>query len=620
MATPEYDVLIVGAGAAGSLLAYELANSDSPPVNVMILEAGPEFGVKNSSNEWESNIEDRVDAYFDAPAKVPSSPWPDAPEARRPTVLEVSSTETWQNDEVYLRQKGPVAFSSTYERYAGGTANHWLGTALRMASEDFELASRYKVSGARDWPISYTDLEPFYKDAEQLIGVSGNDDDGKELYGANFPGFPMPEIPNTYLDQQFRDALRDQTINGERVHVRSTPQARNSQWYQGRPPCVGNSSCVPVCPIRAKYDPSHHLASAIGATQPSSYPHSHLRAHRYPEPATNPAQISYRSVATRVEVGPDGKISGVYYKTWDDKDSEIKVTARIYVICAHAIETAKLLLMSPWVGGAAATVANSSGQVGRNLMDHTILLAWGLARNPVYPFRGPLSTTGIHDFRFGKRREERAAYIIEIGNEGWNWPTGAPFSTVYNKVKDPAANPRDWFGVELRKQVREEGVRQVRLAAEFEGLPSPESRVTLSTTHVDALGLPRPEIHYNPSDYTKRAYDEAMATMTGILEKLGVEEVLHAVDPSSPSVFTLGDNTYQFRGAGHIMGTHLMGADSATSVTDGNCRSHDHCNLYLVGGGAFPSAGTANPTLTILALALKARNQIIQDLNTEADL
>ena len=256
----DYDVVLVGAGAVGSLMAYKLAHAETK-LRVLILEAGPEYG----------SIENRVDAYYSAAAKTPDAPWPDAPQARRPTVLDVASKQDWQDQANYLRQKGPLPFSSTYERYPGGTANHWLGTALRLLPEDFELASRYKVEGARDWPLKYGDLEKYYIEAEREIGVSGSDQQWADYYGQGLK-FPMSQIPQSYLDQQYIKNVGDKQVNGQTVKVLSTPQARNSRWYQGRPPCVGNTSCVPICPVRAKYDPSHHLKSALGQTQLPTYP------------------------------------------------------------------------------------------------------------------------------------------------------------------------------------------------------------------------------------------------------------------------------------------------------------------------------------------------------------
>ncbi len=606
---PEFDVVIVGAGAAGTLLAYQLAHSESPKLSVLILEAGPE----------PDRLENRVDALYAAPAKTPSAPWPDAPQARRPSVLDIVSKDTWQDDEKYMRQQGPLPFSSTYERYTGGTANHWMGTALRLLPEDFKLESEMGVEGARDWPISYHHLEPYYNVAEKEIGVSGNAEEWQKIYPAGFSQFPMTEISPSYLDQHFQKNVDGKTINGQKIHVTSTPQARNRTWYQGRPPCVGNNSCTPLCPIRAKYDPSHHLKSALGQTQDPTYPHEPNGQGQYPEPAPNPATIYYKSVAYQIDVDKDsGHITGLRYKNWDG--TEHVVTARRYVVAAHAIESAKLLLNSPWTkaDGQTSTVANSSGQVGLNLMDHTILLVWALTKDPVYPYRGSISTSGIGDFRFGPKRIERAAYIIEIGNDGWRWPTTAPLTTVHDLVHNSGEG--QWFGPHLLNALRDHGTRQVRMAAEFEGLPSPNSRVELSKTHKDVLGIPQPEIHYEVSAYTQRGFDDALKSLSGIFEELGTTEVHYEPDSNStsPGIFTSpAGHRFELRGAGHIIGTHRMGSSSQDSVVNADCRSWDHANLFLVGAGVFPSSGTANPTLTVFALALRAADTIIDDLKGE---
>lgn len=606
---PGYDVVIVGAGAAGSMLAYKLTHAQPNKLSVLILEAGPEFG----------SLEDRVDAFYAAAAKTPSAPWPDSPQARRPTVLDIVSKDTWQSDDKYLRQKGPLPFSSTYERLSGGTANHWVGTTLRLLPEDFKLNSGLGVEGARDWPIGYQDLAKYYDEAESEIGVSGNSEEWKSIYPAGFTQFPMPEIPQTYLDQHFKKNVDGKQINNQAIRITSTPQARNRTWYRGRPPCVGNNSCTPLCPTRAKYDPSHHLKSVLGQVQHPSYPNEPNGHGHYPAPAPNPGEIHYRSVAYRLDVDKSsGNITGVRYRTWDK--NEHVATARIYVICAHAIETAKLLLNSPCTmpDGLQTTVANRSGQVGSNLMDHPILLMWALTKEPVYPFRGPISTSGIGSFRFGEARKRRAAYILEIGNDGWRWPTGAPLRTIFNLVHGGGSG--EWFGSNLLAAMRDHGTRQVRMAAEFEDLPSANSRVTLSRTHKDQLGIPQPEIHYELSEYTQRGFDDAVVTLRGIFEALGTTEIHYepAEGSKSPGLFrSPGGNRFELRGAGHIMGTHRMGSSPEDSVVDGDCRSWDHTNLFLVGGGVFPSAGTANPTLTIFALALRAAETILNDLKAQ---
>jgi choline dehydrogenase-like flavoprotein len=256
-----------------------------------------------------------------------------------------------------------------------------------------------------------------------------------------------------------------------------------------------------------------------------------------------------------------------------------------------------------------AGVANTSGQVGRNLMDHPVNLSWGSMPDPVYPFRGPLSTSGIETTRDGDFRNTRAAYRIEIGNEGWNWPAGSPYTQLQGYVGEQGL-----FGQDLINQIQHDFVRQFRLGYLIEQLPEETNYIVPSPDCKDNLGIPRPEIHYNLDDYTRagfQAAEEASVTIFGAVNATPST----ANRAATGGEFTYQNETYYSSGAGHVMGTHRMGDDRATSVTDANMKSWDHDNLYIVGCGSFPTGATANPTLTMMALAFKASDAIIKDLN-----
>jgi choline dehydrogenase-like flavoprotein len=278
-------------------------------------------------------------------------------------------------------------------------------------------------------------------------------------------------------------------------------------------------------------------------------------------------------------------------------------------------------------------VANSSGMVGCNLMDHPQFLSWGLLPVQVFPYRGPLVTSAIGDLCDGPFRTQRAAFRISLGNEAWSATVGGsggdPHVTTLdfiNGVNLSGLNKKDstkladnsaLIGAQLRDTLGNLISRQFRIAFAVEQSPDVNNRVTLSTA-TDALGLPRPKIAYDLSDYTKRGIATAFRLKKLIFAKLGAEDFT-VTTPDDPAAFEMAVEGEEkpvrltYGGAGHVMGTYRMGTDPTKSVVDSFQRSHDHENLYLVGSGTFPTVGTANPTITLSALALRTADSIVQN-------
>jgi choline dehydrogenase-like flavoprotein len=522
------DVIIVGSGISGAIMASKLAAAG---VKVAILDAGAKV-----------DRQDAVERYWNALIKVPECPYPPVPQAMHPIS---------DNLDFWYRQTGPDKFASTYIKVVGGTTWHWLGTCLRLLPNDFRLKSLY--GQGVDWPVSYDDIEPFYGEAEGEIGVSG--DSAVDLGAPRTTPYPMPEIPQTYLDKAFFKALQ-----GTIYDVRSTPQGRNSDTRDNRPPCCGNASCIPVCPIQAKYDATVHVDRAVASG----------------------AVLHEQTNAVFVEVGADRKVSAIRFKRWDG--SEGRATGKVFVLAAHAIETPRLLLNSK-SEATPSGAANSSDQVGRNLMDHPTQLSWALSNDAVYPYRGPLATSGIENLRDGDFRKTRGAFRIEIGNDGWSWPTGAPISTAQDLANQGLR------GSGLDNALAYQSARHIRLASLVEQPPDPENRVTLDDKTFDVYGVGVPKIAYRIDDYTKAGFAASVKAHDEIFQKLGATGVIHSPDA---------------QGAGHIIGTARMGEDPKSSVVDADLRSHDHPNLFILGSTVFPTSATGNPTLTIAALALRA--------------
>lgn len=646
-----FDVVIVGSGIAGSIVAYQLGKAGK---QVLILEGGPP--VPKSREEY-------LQTFFMANAKTPESPYPPTTQAAgtkdnplgqpdpsklntpRYTVLQINA---WQNSDIsYFVYDAPppgiapdspeliFAFGSSYERVAGGTTWHWLGTSLNHLPNDFQLKTKY--GQGVDWPGGvqfYRNLLPYYRKATEVIGVSADkqamvdlyktfDVEPSGVYGDNY-GFPMPAIVESMNDALYAQKVTTLKVDNIPLFVTPTPQGRNSRPGNRRQ-CAGNTNCIPICPIQAKYDGSVTLAQAL---------------------QTGNVQIRYKSVASNIRLNGD-QVSGIDYIAYDSQTGPAigngTVTAKRYLLAAHAIETPKLLLMSKNNPGWPHGVANSSDQVGRNLMDHVMYLAWGLAKDPVYAFRGPLSTAGIETTRDGTFRGQRAAYRIEIGNEGWNWATNDPNTTLSDfvfgqnmtQLNGDSINQQNQplrfdptlpafsklFGTRLVNTLNAIYVRQLRLGYLIEQLPDPDNRVQLSSQK-DNLELPRPAVTYRiREDYVRNAFVSAKQVSTQIFNALGAKEytqlpgpVQSSGDTVTPSLFEYKGDRFAFYGAGHIIGTYRMGSSPRDSVLNARQQSWDHSNLYMVGSGVFPSTATANPTLTIAALALQAADNILHDL------
>ena len=613
------DVAIVGSGFAGSLIANELSKRG---IKVVILEAGQPI---------QPNINDSMARFYSASAKVPESPYPpalaDAPAtvaAGRPTALMLSKSNWNDPDQAYLDQatsKRP--FKSTYERLAGGTS-HWMGLTPRLVPNDFKMHD-YRTDFP-NWPIDYETVRPWYEKAERELGISA-DVEEQRFAGMTFSdgySYPMPRIPPSLFDQRVGAALAQLTEDETKflgtatpvteLRVRSLPAARNSQPYRNRRACAGNTSCIPICPIQAKYDATITLNEATNRG----------------------AQLIDHAVASEILV-ENNLISGINYIAYKGetgpKTGNGCVKAKIYVIAANAIETPRLLLMSKNEGRTPNGVANSSDMVGRNLMDHPQYLTWGLlpASAQVFPYRGPLVTSAIGDLCDGPFRAQRAAFRISLGNEAWSAVVGGvggdPHVTTLdfiNGTNSSGLNKRDFtqlaednsalFGADLTRTLGNLISRQFRIAFAVEQSPDPNNRVTLSSV-IDALNLPRPRIAYDISDYTKQGIVTAFRMKKLIFNKLGAQDFTKLAEGDPAAFEETIDGTVEqltYGGAGHVMGTYRMGDDPKTSVVDSFQKSHDHQNLYLVGSGTFPTVGTANPTLTLSALALRTADSIVE--------
>jgi len=354
----EPDVLIVGAGIAGGMVADVLASAGR---SVVLLESGPRLERDRLVETWRRTARTDYMAPYPQPDHAP-----------------VPDPNDWGN---YLIQTGPDPYHQQFIRGVGGTTWHWAAATWRFLPNDFRINTLYGVG--RDWPIGYDDLEPYYLRAETLMGVAGIPGDGIAPRSAPYP---MDGIPLSYMDQVIAERL-----NPHGYMMETEPVARNNRVYDGRPPCCGNNNCMPICPIGAQYSGNLAVEKAERAG----------------------AQVITEAVASFIERDDANRVTAVRYLKPDG--SEWRVRARMFVLAANGIETPRLMLLSAGPG-AENGLANSSDMVGRNLMDHPGTSVSFEMPMPVWPGRGPQENTSILRFRDGEFRRDMSAKKLHLWN------------------------------------------------------------------------------------------------------------------------------------------------------------------------------------------------------------
>jgi choline dehydrogenase-like flavoprotein len=528
------DIVVIGSGICGSLAALKLLRQGA---SVLILEAGP--------------IIDRgriVAAFRNSPRKSDwMSPYTCTDWAPHPVYK--------PTDNGYMVQAGPYPYPAEYIRGVGGTTWHWAAQAWRAVPSDFHIKTLYDVGV--DWPMTYDDLEPFYQEAEEIWGVSGgNASRGDNTGSPRSKPFPMEAVTEAYAMRRVRERL------APTYAVVSNTTARNSRSYDGRPACCGNNSCQPICPIDAQYHGGLAIQSAVDAG----------------------AKLQHNAVVYRIEHDDKGLIVAVHY--YDPDKQTHRVTGKTFILAANGIESPKLLLLSAsdkYPNG----LANSSGMVGRHLMDHPSTSLTFDADEEMWLGRGPQSPCSINTMRDGAFRSQHAAYRLDFTN----------ISRVNGTTDNLIAN--GVYGAEFEKRLRHSAAFELNVKDVLEVLPNPDNRITLSSKK-DKLGIPTPQASYSIDDYTRRGAQASHKDFARIAQLLGGTNLRFTAEGS-------------FANNQHITGTMSMGNDPKTSVCDSFGRTHDHENLFICSTGIMPTAATMNSTLTGVALALRTAHHILPD-------
>lgn len=529
------DVVIVGSGVVGGLIADQLVSEGH---SVLVLEAGLRIQRAQAVENWRNMpFQNRVGSDF-------QGLYPQSKNAPAPLYFP-------KNEYVHLTGRDANSFQQGYLRTVGGTTWHWAASCWRHIPADFKMKTNYGVG--RDWPISYDEIEPYYCRAEDELGVAGPNDPALQSPPERSKPYPMDMVPWAYGDKRFAEV-----VNAHGYKSVPIPQARSTRPWQGRPTCCGNNNCQPICPIGAMYSGIHHIERA------------ELKG----------AKILAESVVYKADTDDNNHVTAVYW--YDANKKSHKATGKVFVFACNGIETPRLLLLAANEKNPNG-LANSSDQVGRNMMDHSGFHCTFLTNEPLWLGRGPAQSSCIVGPRDGEFRSKYSANKMIL----YNITRVGPATQQALKM--------GLVGKELDDEIRRRVIYGVDISISLEPLPDPNNRLTLSKTRKDPLGLACPDINYDVGDYVRDGYTAAHKQLEHIASLFNGTEV---------------NITTSLNANNHIMGGTIMGNDPKDSVVNSYCRTHDHDNLWLPGGGAMPSASVVNTTLTMATLGIRAADDI----------
>ncbi|HEX8938926.1 MAG TPA: GMC family oxidoreductase [Candidatus Limnocylindrales bacterium] len=432
----------------------------------------------------------------------------------------------------------------------GGSTIHYAAFCPRLHPSDFRVRSLDGV--AVDWPISYDDLAPYYEAMEREYPVSG-----PHRYPWGRPhGYPYAPLQAGTAGQML---VKGCTALGIPV-VAGGPVAIPAGRVGRRPHCIMRGFCLLGCKVGAK---SSTLVSHI------------------PDAIEHGAEIRTSSMAFDVVLDDAGRVRAVrYHRTLDDgRVVEEEQVCRAAVIAGYAIETPRLLLnsRSPRFPDG---LADSSGLVGANLMAQAGPVVWGRFDEPIRQYKAPPACAISEEF-----------YETDARNDfvrGYALQTVAPLPIAMAHL---IADQDGLFGEELVRAMQDYD-HYAAIGVLGEILPDPRNFVSLHPTERDRFGQPVPYVHFNLFENDRRMMAAGIARATAVLEAAGAIE------------------TRAVRRYAHLVGTCRMGASPDDSVVDRWCRSWDVPNLFITDGSILPTQGSANPALTISALAARTADWI----------
>jgi choline dehydrogenase-like flavoprotein len=571
--SPRYDVVIIGSGAAGGMAAYVLANAG---VKVLMLEAGRKYDPATETPMFETNADaplrgvdtpDKPNGYFDATI----GGWVLNGE---PYVVENQKDKTWIEGAFQNRNKTEQGFMWWRARMLGGRTNHWGRVSLRMGPLDFKPKS-FDGLGF-DWPISYDDVAPYYDKVDQLIGVFGSKDGLENNPDSDF--FQPPPKPRAYEHLIMRGGKKlGIPVVASRLAILTKP-------INGRAACFYATSCGRGCAIRANFQSTTVLIP--------------------PALETGNLDILTGAMAREVTLDAQGRATGVHYiDTATGKEEH--VAARAVILGASACESARLLMNSKSAKFPQG-LGNSTGHLGRWLTDSTGSDLGGqipaLENMPLHNEDGTsnMHTYGPwvkhHEAKAGKLGFPRGYYLAWGG--GRTMPgMGAATSSLLGNV----------YGKKLKEEARRYFGSFVSISCRGEMIPNEQSYMELDPEKKDQWGIPVPRFHFQWSDYEVKQIAYAQQNFADLIEAAG-GNVSHAPEKDGRKAMTAGGSVK------HEIGVTRMSAEAKDGVTNSFGQLWDCQNVFVADGGVFVSNPYKNPTLTILALAWRACDRLLEGM------
>ena len=425
----------------------------------------------------------------------------------------------------------------------GGSGAVWSAAAWRYTPEDFKTQSLFGYG--RNWPFTYEELSPYYDRVEQIIFTAGPQNEASWPWKNNYK---YPAFKQSYLDKVVKKAFSPEfDIVPTAFSVKNLPPIEGG--------CVGAKTCVEKCPANARFRPDLHILS-------KHFDNTDL-------------VLLMGTPCLKINLAKNQAVESVSILK-DGKPSEVK--AKYYFLAANTIENLRILHNS------ADTVANSSGLLGHFFASHGVVAMSIILHDRLFVSRGRPTTSSAINTLNHKKRDKFNAYIMEIWN--FDWGIGMTPHAILRNIRK---RERHW-GVSLFNKVKEADYRFAATLI-FEMEMQQRNKVMLSNVK-DKFGLPLAKVDFKLGERDELTFDTLKhKTVEMLRQKKGVKDI-------NISGYGLNGN--------HPLGGYVCGDDPKNSVVDPFMRSHDHNNLYILGGGAFNSISALNPTHTIAALTLKA--------------